>query len=171
MKEAKKMQADSVRVLLKDYGNKKISVIQVVKEELGLGLKETKDLVEEWKAGNPQKPLLLVGPAGIGKTTLAHAIAREFSEFVELNASDKRSEDIIMSTVGESSSTRSLFGDNYKVIILDEVDGIHGTNDRGGVRAIGKIIENAKHPLIMNANDFYSKRLTSIKPKCQVINR
>lgn len=38
--------ADSVRVLLKDYGNKKISVIQVVKEELGLGLKETKDLVE-----------------------------------------------------------------------------------------------------------------------------
>lgn len=38
--------ADSVRVLLKDYGDSKISVIQVVKEELGLGLKETKDLVE-----------------------------------------------------------------------------------------------------------------------------
>lgn len=125
--------------------------------------------ISKWKSGIPQKPLLLIGPAGIGKTTLAHAIAKQFSEFVELNASDKRSYDMIMSTVGESSSTKSLFGDNHKLIILDEVDGIHGTNDRGGVRAIGKIIKDAKHPLIMTANDFYSKRLTSIKPKCEVI--
>ena len=52
---------------------------------------------------------------------------------------------------------------------MDEVDGIHGTNDRGGVRAIGEIIKTSKHPLILIANDFYSKRLQSIKPKCQVI--
>ena len=49
------------------------------------------------------------------------------------------------------------------------MDGIHGTNDRGGVKAIGEIIKNSKHPLILIANDFYSKRLTSIKPKCDVI--
>lgn len=52
---------------------------------------------------------------------------------------------------------------------MDEVDGIHGTNDRGGVRAIGEIIKNSKHPMILIANDFYSKRLQSIKPKCTVI--
>ncbi len=49
------------------------------------------------------------------------------------------------------------------------MDGIHGTNDRGGVKAIGEIIKSSKHPMILIANDFYSKRLQSIKPKCQVI--
>ena len=82
--------------------------------------------VENWKNGNPQQPLLLVGPPGIGKTTFAQAIANEFSEYIELNASDKRSQDVIKSTIGESSSSRSLFGDEYKLIIMDEVDGIHG---------------------------------------------
>ena len=127
------------------------------------------DWVGNWKNGNPQQPLLLVGPPGIGKTTLALVIAKEFSEHIELNASDKRSQDVIKSTIGESSASRSLFGDDYKLIIMDEVDGIHGTNDRGGVRAIGEIIKNSKHPMILMANDFYSKRLQSIKPKCTVI--
>ena len=127
------------------------------------------DWVNNWKNGNPQNPLLLVGPPGIGKTTLALVIAKDFSEHIELNASDKRSQDVIKRTIGESSSSRSLFGDEYKLIIMDEVDGIHGTNDRGGVKAIGEIIKNSKHPMILIANDFYSKRLQSIKPKCTVI--
>jgi len=141
------------------------------KEIIGNGKqkKEIEAWVENWKNGVPQPCLLLIGPAGTGKTSIAHIIANHFSEFIELNASDKRSYDIIMSTVGESSSTQSLYSKEHKLIILDEVDGIHGNDDRGGTRAIGKIIKESHHPIVMTANDFYSKRLTSIKPKCQVI--
>lgn len=141
------------------------------KEIIGNGKqkKEIETWVENWKNNNPQPCLLLVGPAGTGKTSIAHIIGNNFSEFIELNASDKRSYDIIMNTVGESSTTQSLYSKGHKLIILDEVDGIHGNDDRGGTRAIGKIIKQSHHPIVMTANDFYSKRLTSIKPKCKVV--
>ncbi len=144
---------------------------QTFKEIIGNGKqkKEIQEWVEAWKEGNPQPSLLLVGPPGVGKTTFAQVIAREFSEYIELNASDKRSYDILMNTIGESTTTKSLFSNNPKLIILDEVDGITGNQDRGGSRAINKIIENTKHPMIMMANDFYSKRLTTIKKKTHVI--
>lgn len=124
----------------------------------------------KWSKGEPQKPLLLMGPPGVGKTTIAHLIGKEyFSETIEVNASDKRSYDILKRTIGEASQTRSLFQSGYKLIIMDEVDGINGRDDSGGVRAINETIKNAKQPLIMMANDPYSKRLTSIKTKCQAI--
>lgn len=131
--------------------------------------KVIEDWLQSWQDGNPQKPLLLIGPAGTGKTTIAHIIANEFSEYIELNASDKRSQDVLMSTIGESATTKSLFGENKKLIIMDEVDGIHGTNDRGGTSALNKIIKNSKQPIVMMANDFYSNKLTTIKKNALVI--
>ena len=131
---------------------------------------EIKKWISGWKAGEPQPPLLLVGPPGTGKTTIAHIIGREFSDTLELNASDKRSQDAITRTAGEASATRSLFNHDLKLIILDEVDGIHGNEDRGGVQAINRILRESRHPIVLTANDPYSKRLQSIKPKCKVIN-
>lgn len=125
---------------------------------------------KNWANGIVQKPLLLMGPPGVGKTTIAHLVGKEyFSETIEVNASDKRSYDILKRSIGEASQTRSLFQEGYKLLIMDEVDGINGRDDSGGVRAINETIKNTKQPLIMMANDPYSKRLTSIKTKCQAI--
>ncbi len=131
---------------------------------------EISEWIDNWLINKPQKPLLLVGPPGTGKTTLAHLAANEFADHIELNASDKRSYDILLGTVGEASATGSLFNQGLKLIILDEVDGIHGTDDRGGIRAITKIIKEGHHPLVMMANDPYSKRIKSLKSRCQVIS-
>ncbi len=111
---------------------------------------------EEWLEGIPEKrAVILHGPAGIGKTSSAHALARDFGwEAIELNASDQRTAGVIEKVAGSAASMNSLFG-GKRLIILDEADNIHGSADRGGMRAISGIIKNTQQPIVLIANDLY----------------
>ena len=115
-----------------------------------------------------RRAVLLYGPPGVGKTTMVNAAAKEFgSRVIEMNASDARSEKAINSVAGPATSFVALdtFSTESKgsILFMDEVDGIAGNEDRGGVSAIVKIIEESRIPIIMAANNPDLEKLRPLK--------
>ncbi|MHA2424344.1 MAG: replication factor C large subunit [Candidatus Thorarchaeota archaeon] len=128
-----------------------------------------KSWVESWVTRIPSKrAALLIGPPGTGKTASVGALANDLDmELVEFNSSDKRNKDSIETLVWRAASQQTLDG-RPRLILLDEVDGLSGTSDRGGVGAILKVIKDAVHPIVMTANDPNSPRLKDLMKVCQV---
>ena len=120
--------------------------------------------LESWLKGKPlKKAALLYGPAGCGKTSLVEAAANEYRlEVVEMNASDFRRKQDIERIAKVAATMRSLFA-RGKIILLDEVDGISGTADRGAIDAILHLLEVTKYPVVMTANDPWDQKLKPLR--------
>ncbi|MDE1843518.1 MAG: AAA family ATPase [Thaumarchaeota archaeon] len=129
-----------------------------------IGNEEAKESFVKWigKWIKGTKPILLVGPPGIGKTTMAVLGAKQFGyDLISMNASDVRNKQKIQEILSPVLGNRSVLG--KPMIFIDEVDGIHGRSDFGGVEALIDILKEPTVPIILAANFDTSDKMRSIK--------
>ncbi|GIU68944.1 MAG: ATPase AAA [Candidatus Woesearchaeota archaeon] len=127
-------------------------------------LRIIKKSISEYKK-NKKKAILIYGPSGTGKTSTIYALAKELDlEIIEVNASDSRNAESLENRIVPAIKQQSLFG-KKKIILIDEIDGISGSQDRGGIPSILKIIEESPYPIIMTANDPWDQKFNSLRSK------
>lgn len=132
---------------------------------LGDNLRKQLEKIEEEKEITN---LLLLGPSGIGKTTLAKIIVNDILEcdYLYINASEENGIDMIRTKVMNFIDKMSFDG-KIKVVILDECDGC----TRAGQDALRNVMEtylnNAR--FILTAN--YSHKISNaLKSRCESID-
>ncbi|XP_010589722.1 replication factor C subunit 1 isoform X4 [Loxodonta africana] len=127
--------------------------------------------------GSSFKAALLSGPPGVGKTTTASLVCQELGySYVELNASDTRSKNSLKEIVSESLNNTSIKGfyssgavhspSAKHALIMDEVDGMAGNEDRGGIQELIGLIKHTKIPIICMCNDRSHPKVRSLVHYC-----
>ena len=125
---------------------------------------------EKW-VENPEDMMnvLLYGVAGVGKTAAAVALADEilgeFKEgnFFEINASDDRRLDTVRNQIKEIASTQVIGDAPFKIILLDEMDGMTKDSQNALKRIRERYADNCR--FLMTANEKF-RIIYPIQSRC-----
>lgn len=125
--------------------------------------REFLEWLKNWKRGD--KAVLLLGPPGIGKNTSVYAAARKLGYYViELNASDIRTKDALNKKLGTSLYAANLF-DEKRMVLFDEIDGLYGREDYGGMEYIIELLDKPPVPIVLTANDESNENILKLSKK------
>jgi len=115
------------------------------------------------------KAALIYGPTGSGKTSIPYALANELGlELIEINASDFRNKEQINTKIGSAIKQQSLFSKG-KIILVDEIDGLAGREDFGGIAALTALIDTSPFPIIATATDPWNKKFSTLRKKSLLV--
>lgn len=130
----------------------------------GTGVPEDSRGLERVDAlGRPHKKVLLIhGPPGIGKTTVAHILAKQAGyDVVEINASDERSGPQVRTKIQNSMNNHRVIGSGKPVCIV--ADEIEGAAESGFIRVLLNMIESDSRAL--NQRQQHQQQKSSKKKK------
>ncbi|XP_064816872.1 replication factor C subunit 1-like, partial [Oncorhynchus masou masou] len=126
--------------------------------------------------GSSFKAALLSGPPGVGKTTTAALVCEELGySYVEMNASCTRSKHSLKQVIAESLNNTSINNfytgssqtvSSKHVLIMDEIDGMAGNEDRGGIQEMIGLIKQSRIPIICMCNDRNHQKIRSLANYC-----
>ena len=115
------------------------------------------------KEGTPQN-LLLCGPAGTGKTSVAKALCSDLdAESIVINCSEDGNIDTLRTKIRSFASTVSLNG-NTKVVILDEFDYSNANSIQPALR--GAIEEFSKNCRFIITCNYKNRIIAPIHSRC-----
>ena len=122
------------------------------------------------KSGNLPH-LLFTGNAGVGKTTAAVTLAREFFKdswqlnFRELNASDERGIDVVRNQIKQFARTTPLGEATFKILFLDEADALTTAAQAALRRTMETYAQTCRFILSCN---YSSKIIDPIQSRCAI---
>ena len=122
--------------------------------------------LKSWERGIPkQRATFLHGPPGVGKTCSVVALANDMGyDLLEVNASDYRTKKKLDALVGRSIRQRVTITGKRRMILFDELEGISGRQDHGGIGAIAAIIKKTEIPVVLVATSIGERWEDKFRP-------
>jgi len=134
-----------------------------------IGQESFKMDAENWIEINDIPNVLLYGTAGIGKTAAAYVLAREMlgkdfeSNYTEINASDDRRLEVVRTTIKDIAQQKVIGGSPFKIILLDEMDGMTSDAQNALKRIMERYADNVR--FLITAND-RNKIIYPLQSRC-----